>query len=89
MMEADLVDERETIDFYDEIIRTCGFDDNVTRQMMEHLIEEEAQHADDWATLLYAYDGSTGKQIESIHDELVQLAKSSVQGGQGRMRRTA
>lgn len=79
MMEADLVGERQTIDFYDEIIRTCGFDDNVTRGLFEHAIEEEAKHADDWATLLYAYDASTGKQIESIHDELVGLAKSSGQ----------
>jgi len=88
MMEADLVGERQTIDFYDEIIRTCGFDDNVTRKILEHIIEEEAKHADDWATLLYAYDGSTGKQIESIHDEISQMLKSTTQGA-GRMRRTA
>ncbi|MGH2461049.1 MAG: ferritin-like domain-containing protein, partial [Chloroflexota bacterium] len=78
-MEADLVGERATIDFYDEIIRTCGFDDNVTRKIFEHVIEEEAHHADDFATLLFAFDGSTGKQIESIHDEIEAAIKGSGQ----------
>jgi bacterioferritin len=86
MMEADLVGERETIDFYDEIIRTCGFDDNVTRSTFDFIVKEEADHADDWATLLYAYDGSTGKQIQSVHDELVDLARNLSRGG---TRRTA
>jgi bacterioferritin len=70
MMEADLVGERQTIDFYDEIIRACGMDDNITRRIVEHINTEEAEHADDWATLLFAYDGTTGKQIESEHDRL-------------------
>ncbi len=76
MIEADLIGERQTIDFYDEIIRTCGFDDNVTRRLFEHALEEEAKHADDWATLLFAYDASTGKQIESMHDELVSMIQA-------------
>lgn len=79
MMEADLVGERSTIDFYDEIIRTCGFNDNVTRKIFEHVIEEEAHHADDFATLLFAYDGSTGKQIESIHEEIENIARATGQ----------
>jgi bacterioferritin len=87
MLEADLIGERQTIDFYDEIIRTCGFDDNVTRRLFEHLVSDEAEHADDFATLLYAFDGSTGKEIESMHDELVRLAKGSQERGQ--VRRTA
>ncbi len=64
MMEDDLVGERQTIDFYDEIIRTCGFDDNVTRRIFEHVIREEADHADDFANLLFDFDGTTVKQIE-------------------------
>ncbi len=87
MMEADLVGERATIDFYDEIIRTCGFDDNVTRKIFEDVVEEEAHHSDDFATLLFAYDGSTGKQIESIHEEIESLAKGA--GQQPRMTRRA
>lgn len=86
MMEADLIGERETIDFYDEIIRTCGFADNVTRKIFEHVIEEEAKHADDFATLLYAYDASTGKQIETMHEEIEHIAKSV---GREQARRTA
>jgi bacterioferritin len=88
MMEADLIGERQAIDFYDEIIRTCGFDDNVTRRTFEHVLAEEAEHANDWATLMFAYDGTTGRQIESLSDELKQLAKS--QGPErGQVRRTA
>lgn len=79
MIEADLIGERQAIDFYDEIIRTCGFADNVTRKLFEHAIEEEAHHADEWATLLFAFDGSTGQQIESLHDELISLARSLAQ----------
>jgi bacterioferritin len=88
MMEADLVGERQTIDFYDEIIRTCGFDDNVTRRIFEDVVDEEAGHADDWATLLFAFDGTTGRQIESISDQLKQFAKSSG-AERGQARRTA
>jgi len=89
MMEEDLVGERQAIDFYSEIIRTCGFDDNVSRTLVEDILGDEAEHADDFATLLYAYDGSTGKQIESIHDELESLAQSRGRTPQGRMQRTA
>jgi bacterioferritin len=88
MIEADLIGERQTIDFYDEIIRTCGFDDNVTRRIVEGIIVEEADHADDWASLLYGYDGSTGKQIESEYDRLESVAKTGGQR-QPQVRRTA
>lgn len=88
MMEADLIGERSTIDFYDEIIRTCGFDDNVTRAIFEHVIQEEAHHADDFATLLFAIDGTTGQQIESTHDKIEDLMKRTGQVP-GRLRRTA
>lgn len=88
MMEADLVGERSTIDFYDEIIRTCGFNDNVTRAIFEHVIQEEAEHADDFATLLYAIDGTTGQPIESTHDKIEGLQKAVGQTP-SRLRRTA
>ncbi|HEX5415304.1 MAG TPA: ferritin-like domain-containing protein [Chloroflexota bacterium] len=84
MIEADLVGERQTIDFYDEIIRVCGFDDNVTRRLFEHALKEEAEHADDWATLLFAVDASTGQTTDSLHEELIQLARASAQGRQAR-----
>lgn len=89
MMEEDLVGERQAIDFYGEIIRTCGFDDNVSRAIVEEILQDEAEHADDFATLLYAYDASTGKQIESIHDELESLAQARGRAPQGRVQRTA
>lgn len=88
MLEADLVGERATIDFYEEVIRTCGFDDNVTRKIFEDIVEEEAHHADELATLLFAYDGSTARQIESIHDQITRLAPTAGEAT-GRLRRTA
>jgi len=75
MLEADLIGERQTIDFYEEIIRTCGFADNATRRLFEHALEEEVQHADELATILFAYDASTGKQIPTMHEELVKIAQ--------------
>jgi bacterioferritin len=88
MIEADLVGERSTIEFYNEIVRLCGFDDNETRHMFEKILREEDEHADDWANLLYAFDGSTGQQIESTYDEIEQATKASGRAG-ARMRRTA
>lgn len=88
MIEADLVGERSTIEFYNEIIRLCGFDDNETRRMFEDILREEDEHADDWADMLFAFDASTGQQIESIHDEIGQATKESGRGS-ARMRRTA
>jgi bacterioferritin len=79
MITADLIGERQTIDFYDEIIRTAGMNDNVTRKIVEGILVEEAEHADDWATLLFAFDGSTGKQIDSEFDRLTSGMKA---GGQ-------
>lgn len=88
MMEADLVGERATIDFYEEVVRTCGFDDNVTRKIFEDVLEDEVQHANQLATLLFAYDASTAKQIESIHDQITRLARAGGEAA-GRLRRTA
>ena len=87
-MEADLIGERSTIEFYNEIVRLCGFDDNETRHMFEKILREEDEHADDWANLLNAFDASTGHQIELVYDKIEQTTKESGRAG-ARMRRTA
>jgi bacterioferritin len=71
MLEIDLVGERETILFYNEIVRTCGFDDNETRVLFENILLTESEHANEIANLLYQQDASTGKLIPNIHERVV------------------
>ena len=72
MLEDDLVGERATIEFYNEIVRTCGFDDNETRAMVEEILLDENEHANTLSNLLYQYDAATGKQIPDLHEETLQ-----------------
>ena len=71
MIEADLVGERATIEFYNAIVRTCGFDDNETRTIVEGILLDENDHANELANLLYQFDASTGRQIPTLHEEEV------------------
>ena len=52
MIREDLVAERIVIDSYGEIIRYLGNDDPTTRVLMEGLLAEEEEHAEDLASLL-------------------------------------
>jgi bacterioferritin len=79
MIEADLVGERATIDFYSEAIRTCGFDDSATRVLFEEALSDECHHADELADFLFQYDASTGEQIPTVHEKVLELGHS---GGQ-------
>lgn len=72
MLEIDLIYERETIEFYNEIVRTCGFNDNETRTIVEDILLEENEHANELSNLLYQYDASTGKQIPTRHEVALQ-----------------
>ncbi len=72
MLEDDLVGERATIEFYNEIVRTCGFDDNETRAMVEEILLDENEHANTLSSLLYQYDAASGKQIPDLHEEILQ-----------------
>ncbi len=72
MMEEDLIDERVTVSFYEEIIRFCGFDDNGTRALFEEILREEQGHADTLSDILYAYDASTNQRIPSIHEQVME-----------------
>ncbi len=52
MLEENLVAERIVISSYQEIIRWIGDSDPTTRRLMESILEEEEEHADDLNDLL-------------------------------------
>jgi bacterioferritin len=52
MIREDLVAERVAVQTYAEIIRWLGNDDPTTRRMMEGVLAQEEEHADDLAKLL-------------------------------------
>lgn len=58
MVKEDLVAERIAIDSYREIIRFVGDRDTTTKRLMEDILAQEEEHADELADLL---DGWTGK----------------------------
>jgi bacterioferritin len=52
MIKEDLVAERVAIDSYSEMIRYIGNDDPTTRRMLEGILANEEEHADDLRNLL-------------------------------------
>jgi len=52
MIREDLVAERIAVEPYNEIIRYLGDDDPTTRTMMERIMANEEEHAEDMKTLL-------------------------------------
>jgi bacterioferritin len=52
MLREDLVAERIAIDSYSEIVRYLGNDDPTSRRLMEEILANEEEHADDLKTLL-------------------------------------
>lgn len=52
MIKEDLVAERIAIETYSEIIRYLGNDDTTTRRMLEEILANEEEHAEDMSTLL-------------------------------------
>lgn len=60
MIHEDLVAERIAIDSYSEMIRYVGADDPTTRRMLEEILGNEEEHADDLADLLSSFDKGIG-----------------------------
>jgi bacterioferritin len=52
MIEDDLVSERVVIDVYKKLIQWFGSEDPTTRRMLEKILEDEEEHANDLADLL-------------------------------------
>ena len=56
MVKEDLVAERIAIDSYTEMIRYIGDKDSTTRRMLESVLGNEEEHADDLAKILSTLD---------------------------------
>lgn len=52
MIREDLIAERIAIDTYSQIIRYIGADDPTTRRLLEDILANEEEHADDLASML-------------------------------------
>ncbi|MGH8115817.1 MAG: ferritin-like domain-containing protein, partial [Rhodanobacteraceae bacterium] len=52
MIEENLVAERIAIDSYREIINFVGDKDSTTRRVLEHVLAQEEEHAEDMKTLM-------------------------------------
>jgi bacterioferritin len=52
MLKENLVAERIVIQIYQELVKWLADDDPTTRRMVEHILEEEEEHADDLIDLL-------------------------------------
>jgi len=52
MIREDLIAERIAIESYSEIIRYLGDNDPTSRRMMEDILANEEEHAEDMKTLL-------------------------------------
>ncbi len=61
MIREDLVAERIVIDVYREMIRFFGDDDPTSRVMIEEIMAQEEEHANDLADLIYVVDPRSGE----------------------------
>lgn len=58
MIKENLVAERLVVEHYRELIRYFADKDPTTRVMLEHILAEEEEHADDMHDLLVAHEGT-------------------------------
>ena len=61
MIREDLIAERIVIDVYREMIKYFGDKAPTTRLMIEHILQDEEEHASDLSDLLYVVNPSTGE----------------------------
>ncbi len=61
MIREDLIAERIVIEVYTEMIRYFADNDPTTRVMLEGILKDEEEHANDLADLLYVVDPHTGE----------------------------
>ena len=59
MVRENLIAERIAIESYSEMIRYIGTDDPTTRRVLEVILAQEEEHADDMADLLVTFDPKT------------------------------
>ena len=61
MIKEDLIAERIVIEVYQKMIRYFGNDDPTTRLMIEHILQDEEEHAADLSDLLFITDPRSGE----------------------------
>jgi bacterioferritin len=71
LLREDLLAERVVIKIYSDIIKFFGKDDPVSRRMLEAILQDEEDHADEIADLLYTVDPKTGKTVEQFSGDSV------------------
>jgi bacterioferritin len=80
MIREDLVAERIAIDTYRAIVEYIGSDDPTTRRLMEEILAQEEEHAEDMATLL----AQLGEKGEPAHPAATRpAAKPASDAGSG------
>ena len=57
MVTEDLVAERIAVESYRELIHYLGDRDPTTRKLIEHILEQEEEHADEFSDLLEGWEG--------------------------------
>jgi bacterioferritin len=67
MIREDLVAERIVIESYSEMVRFLGNDDPTTRRMLEQILAEEEDHANDLSTLLESLGKDELEKAEHKH----------------------
>ena len=67
MIREDLVAERIAIDAYREIVTYFGDQDPTSRNMMEEILAQEEEHADELADLLFAVEPETGADPRRLY----------------------
>jgi bacterioferritin len=66
LLKEDLLAERVVIKIYGDIVTFFGDADPVSRRMFEDILEDEQDHADEIADLLYTVDPETGETTEQF-----------------------
>ena len=75
MIREDLIAERMVIEIYQRMIEYFGKNDPTTRRMIEHIKQEEEEHASDLADLMFVVNPHTGKDegedpgVNPLHKE--------------------
>jgi bacterioferritin len=67
MIQEDLVAERIAVESYGEFIRYLGADDPTTRRVIEGILENEEEHAEDLASLLRVIAPKTAETRRRDH----------------------
>ncbi len=75
MIREDLIAERIVIDVYREMIKYFGDKDPTTRLMIEHILQDEEEHASDLSDLLYVVNPSTGET--EVQDPGTEIGQNS------------